>query len=100
VRDKLKLKTGKMNGFEVLTAVIMKSPIFWDITPCMPLKVNRLSEEYVTSIFKIEGKAMPETNMQQEASKVHGLQKHGIKYMQKRLGKPAQIGTDSSWVGF
>jgi hypothetical protein len=27
--------------FEVLTAVIMKSTIFWDITPCSPLKVNR-----------------------------------------------------------
>jgi hypothetical protein len=24
-------------GFEVLTAVIMKSTIFWDITPCRPL---------------------------------------------------------------
>jgi hypothetical protein len=30
-------------GFEVLTAVVMKSSIFWDITPCTcsPLKVNR-----------------------------------------------------------
>jgi hypothetical protein len=28
-------------GFVVLTAVIMKSAIFWDITPCSPLKVNR-----------------------------------------------------------
>jgi hypothetical protein len=28
-------------GFEVLTAVVMKSSIFWDITPCSPLKVNR-----------------------------------------------------------
>jgi dolichol kinase len=28
-------------GFEVLTAVVMKSAIFWDITPCSPLKVNR-----------------------------------------------------------
>jgi hypothetical protein len=27
--------------FEVLTAVVMKSTIFWDITPCSPLKVNR-----------------------------------------------------------
>jgi hypothetical protein len=29
-------------GFEVLTAVVMGSYIFWDITPCSPLKVNRL----------------------------------------------------------
>jgi hypothetical protein len=28
-------------GFEVLAAVVMKSTIFWDITPCSPLKVNR-----------------------------------------------------------
>jgi hypothetical protein len=28
-------------GFEVLTAVIMKSTIFWDITTCSPLRVKR-----------------------------------------------------------
>jgi hypothetical protein len=28
-------------GFEVLTAVIVKSSAFWDITPCSPLKDNR-----------------------------------------------------------
>jgi hypothetical protein len=28
-------------GFEILTAVAMRSTIFWDITPCSPLKVNR-----------------------------------------------------------
>jgi hypothetical protein len=28
-------------GFEVLTAVVMKNTIFWDITPCTPLIVNR-----------------------------------------------------------
>jgi hypothetical protein len=28
-------------GFEVYTAVIMKSIIFWDISPCSPLSVNR-----------------------------------------------------------
>jgi hypothetical protein len=27
--------------FEALTAVLMKSTIFWDITPCIPLSVNR-----------------------------------------------------------
>jgi hypothetical protein len=27
-------------GFEVLTAVVMKNIIFWDITPCSPLIVN------------------------------------------------------------
>jgi hypothetical protein len=28
-------------GFEVITAVVIKSSSFWDITPCSPLKVNR-----------------------------------------------------------
>jgi hypothetical protein len=28
-------------GFEVLTAVVMESTIFRDITPCSPLSVNR-----------------------------------------------------------
>jgi hypothetical protein len=27
-------------GFEVLTAVVMKSIIFWDVMPCSPLKVS------------------------------------------------------------
>jgi hypothetical protein len=27
-------------GFEVLPAVVMKKSIFWDITPCSPLKVS------------------------------------------------------------
>jgi hypothetical protein len=28
-------------GFEVLTAVVTNSTIFWHITPCSPLSVNR-----------------------------------------------------------
>jgi hypothetical protein len=28
-------------GFEVLTAVVMKSSVFWDKMPCSPLKINR-----------------------------------------------------------
>jgi hypothetical protein len=28
-------------GYEVLTAVVIKNYIFWDITPCSLLKVNR-----------------------------------------------------------
>jgi hypothetical protein len=39
--------TGKIVGFEVFTAVVMKSTIFWDITPCNPLEVNpRFGETY------------------------------------------------------
>jgi hypothetical protein len=35
-------------GFEVLTAVIIKSLIFWDVTD--------VSEEHATSIFRVEDK--------------------------------------------
>jgi hypothetical protein len=28
-------------GFEVLTAVVVKSSVFWDITLCSPLQVNQ-----------------------------------------------------------
>jgi hypothetical protein len=31
-------------GSEVLTALVMKSTIFWDIMPCSPLSVNRRFE--------------------------------------------------------
>jgi hypothetical protein len=28
-------------GFEVLTAVVRNSSVFWDITPCSPLEINQ-----------------------------------------------------------
>jgi hypothetical protein len=37
----LRLNKSYSIGFEVLTAVVMKSPIFWNITPCIPLIINR-----------------------------------------------------------
>jgi hypothetical protein len=40
-------------GFEVLTAVFMKSTIFWDIAPCSPLKVSRHSGGTVILIAKL-----------------------------------------------
>jgi hypothetical protein len=35
------MKHVKFIGSDVLTAVVMKSSFFWDITLCSPLKVNR-----------------------------------------------------------
>jgi hypothetical protein len=32
--------TATLVGFEVVTAVVMKSTLFWDITPYSPLKVS------------------------------------------------------------
>jgi hypothetical protein len=36
----------------VLTEIVMKSSIFWDITPCSPLKLNRhFGETYRLRIY-------------------------------------------------
>jgi hypothetical protein len=40
-------------GIEVLTAVVMKSTVFRDITPCSPLKSTNILEGHVT-IFWVE----------------------------------------------
>jgi hypothetical protein len=44
----------KVVGFEVFTAVVMKSAISWDIMPCSPLKVNRRFGGNITSIIRVE----------------------------------------------
>jgi hypothetical protein len=36
----LSMKEGREVGYKALTAVVMKSSVFWDITPCSPVKVN------------------------------------------------------------
>jgi hypothetical protein len=41
-------------GFEVFTSVVMKSIIFWDMTPCSPLSLTDVSEEHIASIFTVE----------------------------------------------
>jgi hypothetical protein len=41
-------------GFEVLTAVVMKSSVFWDITSCSQLKGNRLFGG--TCLFHLQGR--------------------------------------------
>jgi hypothetical protein len=38
---RLILNTAINVGSEVLTAVAMRSSVFWDMKPCSPLKVNR-----------------------------------------------------------
>jgi hypothetical protein len=41
-------------GFEVLTLMVMKSFIFWNITAWKSKKSADVSEEHVTSVFRIE----------------------------------------------
>jgi hypothetical protein len=40
-----------------------ESSVFWDITPCIPLKITEVSEEYVTSMFRVEEYTKQETSM-------------------------------------
>jgi hypothetical protein len=48
-------KQGKYRaGFEILTAVVMKNPLFWDIMPCSPLKINRGLRDIFS--FHLEGR--------------------------------------------
>jgi hypothetical protein len=41
-------------GSAVLTAVVMNSTIFCDITFCSPLKVNRRFGVTIASVFRVE----------------------------------------------
>jgi hypothetical protein len=43
-----------VRALEVLTAVVIKSPTLWDITPCRPFKSTDVSEKHVASIFMVE----------------------------------------------
>jgi hypothetical protein len=52
-------------GFQVLTAVVMKSSIFWDITPYSPLKVNRRFG--VTGCLHLQGRRINQAINQREA---------------------------------
>jgi hypothetical protein len=40
----------------------LQNPIFWDITPCRPLKLNDVFVEPVASIFRVEKYAKQETS--------------------------------------
>jgi hypothetical protein len=51
-------------GTEVLTALDMKSCIFWDITPCSALKANRHFGEKCRLILKMEVTCSCETSIE------------------------------------
>jgi hypothetical protein len=41
-------------GFEVLTAVLMKHQVVWDITPCRILNINDLYKDRNAPIFRVK----------------------------------------------
>jgi hypothetical protein len=52
-------------GLEVLTAVVMETSIFWDITPCSPLNVNRRFGR--TYRLHLQGRRISEATNQRKA---------------------------------
>jgi hypothetical protein len=67
----LQISTGYI-GFQVLTTVVMKSTIIWDITPYIPLK-STVSEKHVASIFRVEEQPKQEPSVKQVASTTKAL---------------------------
>jgi hypothetical protein len=62
------------SGFEVLTAMFIKISIYWDITPCRPLKVNRCFAE--TCWIHLQGRKTSWTrNLREAGSKQGSLKK-------------------------
>jgi hypothetical protein len=51
-------------GFEVLTAVTMKRPIFWNIRPCRTVKVSRCFGEACS--LNIQGRRASQVRNQQD----------------------------------
>jgi hypothetical protein len=44
-------------GYEVLSAVAMKSQVFWNIKQTSSVKLERSFEEHIVSIFRVEYKS-------------------------------------------
>jgi hypothetical protein len=57
-------------GFEILTAMAMKSFVFWDTTPCSPLKVNCRFRGTCRLHLRREEQAKQETIMKKVAGKL------------------------------
>jgi hypothetical protein len=52
----------------MLLYLFLKIRIFADITPCIPFKHNRLSEEHVASVFRVKQYAKQESSTKKIAS--------------------------------
>jgi hypothetical protein len=48
---------------------VLNSSVFWDITPCSPLKVNRRFGETFAFIFRVEELAKHESSLKQVANR-------------------------------
>jgi hypothetical protein len=80
-------------GFEVLISVIIKSSLFWDITPCNQLKVKQRFRE----IYRIylQGRKITQRELvtKQSSKKEKMVEKRGHACGQKRSAYSFVIGT-------
>jgi hypothetical protein len=60
-------------GFEVITAVIMKTYFFWSITPRSPLKVNRRFRGTCRLHLRVRRISQEKTNVKQLSSRASTL---------------------------
>jgi hypothetical protein len=66
-------KFSEFVGFEVLTAVVMKSIIFWDMTPCNLLSCNRRFGGNIASNFRVEEIISARTSKQAELANLFAV---------------------------
>jgi hypothetical protein len=64
-KNEVGIKHVKLAALEVLTAVVMKTSTFWDITPCNPLKVNRRFGE--TCHVHLQGRRISQERNERES---------------------------------
>jgi hypothetical protein len=64
-------KRPRLGGFESLTTLVTKSSVFWDITPCSPLKINRRFGR--TCHLHLQGRRISQARNQHESSACHLL---------------------------
>jgi hypothetical protein len=50
-------------GSEVLATIVIESSVFWDITPCIPLKINPHFGGHVASTFKFRKQGKQEARV-------------------------------------
>jgi hypothetical protein len=84
VRSRWRQSLKRNVGFEALSAVIMKSSVFWDITPYSPLKANRRFGG--TCRLQLQGQGISQARNQRESRlrpwrwKRHILPKHRLTF--------------------
>jgi hypothetical protein len=86
ITEEISLFNDIVAGFEVLTTVVMENIIFWDITPCSPLKVSRhFGGKYH---LHLRGPKVNQETYQHEARSKHSLKPSSIRFVASLTLRP------------